>query len=289
MLSVVIPTRSKATSLRATLVALAAQEHRGPYEVVVVDDGSTDGTRELLHRSAGEGTGPALRVVEGPERGRAAARNTGAAAARGSRLLFLDDDILTVAGHLSAHQEPTGQRELAHGPLREFPGARRWLEQYAAVDAAELAAAAARVAAGAEGRLPRNTLETLICAMDEGKVPPVAPWAACVGANTSLPRALFEEVGGFDEGFGHGWGCEDLELGVRAHAAGARVVVPAPAAGVHLTHARPDRWEQHAANLDRFTALHGLRAVRELPRLLGEGGGVAAYVAACSEQAPAAR
>ncbi|MBD2830386.1 hypothetical protein ID875_27275 [Streptomyces globisporus] len=40
------------------------------------------------------------------------------------------------------------------------------------------------------------------------------------GANTSLPRALFEEVGGFDEGFGLGWGCEDLELGVRALAAG---------------------------------------------------------------------
>ncbi len=67
------------------------------------------------------------------------------------------------------------------------------------------------------------------------------------------------------------------------------MVVPAPAAGVHLTHARPDRWEQHAANLDRFTALHGLRAVRELPRLLGEGGGVAAYVAACTGAAPAVR
>ncbi|MFD8945020.1 glycosyltransferase family 2 protein [Streptomyces californicus] len=278
----VIPTRSKAPSLRATLVALAAQGHRGPYEVVVVDDGSTDGTRELLHRLAGEAAGPAPRVVEGPERGRAAARNAGAEAARGRRLLFLDDDILTAPGHLNAHQDFSETQALAHGPLREFPGARRWLERHAASDAAELAAAAARVAAGEEGRLLRNTLETLVCAMDEGKVPPVAPWAACVGANTSLPRALFEEVGGFDEGFGLGWGCEDLELGVRALAAGAHVVVPAPAAGVHLTHARPDRWEQHAANLDRFTALHGLRAVRELPRLLGEGGGVAAYVAACT-------
>ncbi|SDD28470.1 Glycosyltransferases involved in cell wall biogenesis [Streptomyces sp. LaPpAH-199] len=289
MLSVVIPTRSKAPSLRATLVALAAQGHRGPYEVVVVDDGSTDGTRELLHRLAGEAAGPAPRVVEGPERGRAAARNAGAEAARGRRLLFLDDDILTAPGHLNAHQDFSETQALAHGPLREFPGARRWLERHAASDAAELAAAAARVAAGEEGRLLRNTLETLVCAMDEGKVPPVAPWAACVGANTSLPRALFEEVGGFDEGFGLGWGCEDLELGVRALAAGAHVVVPAPAAGVHLTHARPDRWEQHAANLDRFTALHGLRAVRELPRLLGEGGGVAAYVAACTGAAPAVR
>lgn len=283
LLSVVIPTRDKAASLRATLTALAAQGRPDGYEVVVVDDGCTDGTRELLHRLAVDGRVPAPQVVDGPRLGRAAARNTGARAARGASLLFLDDDILTAPGHLRAHQEASGERTLVHGPLREFPGARRWLDRYADVGEAELAAAAARVVAGSEGRLVRNTLESLICAMDEGRVPPVAPWAACVGANTSLPRRLFEEAGGFDEGFGLGWGCEDLELGVRLYEAGARAVVPAPAAGVHLTHARPDRWEQHDANLKRFGALHDLRAVRELPRLLGEGGGVAAYVTACTQ------
>jgi GT2 family glycosyltransferase len=287
VLSVVIPTRNKAASLRATLTALAAQRCPHPYEVLVVDDGSTDGTREMLDRLSSEegvgSTGPQPCVVAGPVRGRAAARNAGARAARGDRLLFLDDDILTAAGHLTAHQGAVGERVLAHGPLREFPGARRWLDRYETTGAVELAAAAARVVAGAEGRLLRNTLETLIHAMDAGQVPPVAPWAACVGANTSLPRALFEQVGGFDEEFGQGWGCEDLELGVRLCGAGARTVLPDAAAGVHLTHARPDRWEQHAANLDRFSALHDLTAVRQLPRLLGEGGGVRAYVAACTQ------
>ncbi|MFI6287516.1 glycosyltransferase family 2 protein [Streptomyces sp. NPDC051018] len=282
MLSVVIPTRNKAAPLRATLTALAAQRCPGPYEVLVVDDGSTDGTRELLDRLRSEaGTGPKPRVVAGPASGRAAARNAGARAARGDRLLFLDDDILTAPGHLTAHQENGGERVLAHGPLREFPGARRWLDRYGGAGAGELAAAAARVVAGEEGRLVRNTLETLIHAMDVGQVPPVAPWAACVGANTSLPRALFGEVGGFDEEFGVGWGCEDLELGVRLCGAGARIAVPAAGAGVHLTHARPDRWEQHEANLRRFGALHDLPSVRRLPLLLGEGGGVRAYVAAC--------
>ncbi|MFI2214206.1 glycosyltransferase family 2 protein [Streptomyces sp. NPDC020141] len=281
MLSVVIPTRDKAASLRATLTALAAQRCPLPYEVLVVDDGSADGTRETLRALDGELAAPRPRVVAGPARGRAAVRNAGARAARGERLLFLDDDILTPAGHLAAHAQAGARTVLAHGPLREFPGARRWLDRHRDAPVAELAAAAARVVAGTEGRLPRNTLETLICAMDAGQVPPVAPWAACVGANTSMPRALFERVGGFDEEFGRGWGCEDLELGVRLFAAGARAVVPAAAAGVHLTHARPDRWDQHAANMERFRALHDLPAVRLLPELLGEGGGVRAYVAAC--------
>ncbi|MEV1156014.1 glycosyltransferase [Micromonospora chokoriensis] len=280
MLSVVIPTRDKRASLRATLRGLAAQRCPVDYEVVVVDDGCVDGTQELLATAAGWFAG-ALRTVGGPSRGRAAARNAGAAAARGERLLFLDDDLLTGPGHLAAHHRPGVADVFAHGPLREFPGARRWLgEQEAATDV-ELEARITAVLSGRAGRLLSNTLESLINAMAAGVIPPVASWAACVGANTSVPRDVFERAGGFDEEFGRGWGCEDLELGVRLTAAGLRPVVLADAAGVHLTHARPDRWTQHDVNLARFVRLHPLPSVRYLDRLLGEAGSVRAYVAAC--------
>lgn len=281
MLSVVIPTRDKCVSLRVTLAVLAAQRSPAPHEVVVVDDGCRDATREV---AAGfrDAFGGALRVVDGPSRGRAAARNTGARAARGERLLFLDDDVLTAPAHLSAHAGLGAERCFAHGPLREFPAARRWLDDVREQDPRGVAERAAEVLAGREGRLVRNTLESLIAAMDDGRVPAVAPWAVCVGANTSVPRADFERVGGFDEGFGRGWGCEDLELGVRLTSAGLVPRLLAEGAGAHLSHPRPDRWEQHDTNLRRFRALHPRASVDLLPLLLGEGGSVRAYTDACA-------
>ncbi len=276
-LSVVIPTRDKAASLRATLSCLTAALAPDRTEVVVVDDGSTDGTAGVLSVF---GDRLALRTVAGPRRGRAAARNAGAAAATGGRLVFLDDDVLTGRTFLMAHRAAARADSFAHGPLREFPTARHWLVRHADTPPLELAEQAARVVAGDGHRLLHNTLETLVLAMAHGRVPPVAPWLTCVGANVAVPRRAFEAVGGFDEGFGRGWGCEDLELGARLTAAGLGARVVDRAAGIHLTHARPGRWEQHDANLRRFVALHDTAAVRLLPALLAEGGGVRQYLAA---------
>ncbi|WP_030241122.1 glycosyltransferase family 2 protein [Streptomyces sp. NRRL S-350] len=251
-LSVVVPTKDKPESLRATLACLLAAA-APPVEIVVVDEGDAPVTAPA---------DPAVRVVEGPRRGRAAARNAGARAASGTRLLFVDDDILTGPGFLAAHAAHGTGPGFVHGPLMEFPGARRWL---AAVGPDPVAAAA--VVGGAE-RLVRNNLEAAVLAVAAGAAPARLGWLACVGANLSLSRAAFDQVGGFDEGFGTRWGCEDLELGVRLLAAGHRPTVDPGAPGVHLTHARPDRWEQHEVTHARFAALHDTADVRALPLLL---------------------
>jgi GT2 family glycosyltransferase len=276
--SVVIPTRDKAASLRATLSCLLTNSLRSGFEVVVVDDGATDDTAQVLRAFAADH--PAVRTVAGPGRGRAAARNAGAAAATGRQLVFLDDDVLTGPTFLSAHRAAARPDTFVHGPLREFPGARRWLARHAGANAPKLAGEALAVLAGNGHRLLRNTLETLVLSMAHGRVPAVAPWLTCVGANTAVPRHAFEAAGGFDEGFGRGWGCEDLELGVRLVAAGLGARIADGAEGVHLTHARPGRWEQHDANLQRFVRLHDTEAVRLLPELLGERGSVRRYLAA---------
>ncbi|MFJ4618071.1 glycosyltransferase family 2 protein [Streptomyces sp. NPDC088812] len=275
VLSVVIPTRDKAASLRLVLACLARQTGAGPYETVVVDDGCTDGTPRVVADAAGR---LPLRTVPGPGAGRAAARNAGARAARGTLLLFLDDDILlppaALAAHVAEHARPGPA--CVHGPLRELPGARRLL---ASADEA-LDDPYGTAAGGRFGRTVSTALERLVLGMADGGLPPVSPWLTCVGANTSMPYEVWEAAGGYDEGFGTTWGCEDLELGLRLWRSGARMRLAPAAPGIHLTHERADRWEQHTVNLTRFTAKHPIPAVRALPELLGPSGDARRYVTA---------
>ena len=85
LVSVVVPTRNNARTLAACLESVRAQDYR-PIEVLVIDNGSTDGTPEIAARLAD-------RVEDrGPER--SAQRNRGAALARGEHLLFIDSDML---------------------------------------------------------------------------------------------------------------------------------------------------------------------------------------------------
>ena len=88
LVSVIIPTYNRADLVRQALASVKAQTYRD-FEIVVVDDGGTDGTSEVL--SAWR----EIRVLRHLcRRGVAAARNTGAAAARGQWLAFLDSDDL---------------------------------------------------------------------------------------------------------------------------------------------------------------------------------------------------
>jgi len=84
--SVIIPTYNHATFLAGALESVFAQTSH-PREVVVVDDGSTDGTPDVLQAYEGR-----IRVLTQSNRGVAAARNAGAALASGDLLAFLDAD-----------------------------------------------------------------------------------------------------------------------------------------------------------------------------------------------------
>jgi GT2 family glycosyltransferase len=101
VLSVVIPCRDAEATLGEQLEALAGQEWGRPWEVLVADNGSTDGSRELVARFADRL--PGLRIVEAADKpGAAHARNTGAAAAAGGYFAFLDADDVVAPGWLAA-------------------------------------------------------------------------------------------------------------------------------------------------------------------------------------------
>lgn len=89
LVSVIIPTYNRAYCIERAIDSAAAQTHR-ELEILVVDDGSTDGTDELIRRRYA--ADPRVRCIRQPNSGVSGARNTGLRAARGEYVALLDSD-----------------------------------------------------------------------------------------------------------------------------------------------------------------------------------------------------
>ena len=120
-LSVVIPTYNRAGTLESTLdVILAQAAMRKDIEVIVIDDGSTDDTPNILERKRRQW--PMLRTQSIPNGGAGPARNIGASMAEGDLLLFLGDDTVPCsrdffAAHIDAHRAYPGLDKAVLGKI----------------------------------------------------------------------------------------------------------------------------------------------------------------------------
>lgn len=121
MFSLVIPTRNRAEILIQALTYLENLTFpRSKFEVIVVNDGSTDHTKELLEKL---NVGYRLRVFHRDGRGTSATRNFAIEQAEGTHILFIDDDVFPVPDLLEHHEEAhRGHlRRLVRGPVINIP------------------------------------------------------------------------------------------------------------------------------------------------------------------------
>ena len=109
-MSVVVPARNAGGTIGATIEALERQDLDAPYEVIVVDDGSRDGTATLAERAAGVAV-----LVRQDGLGPAAARNRGAAAARAPVLAFTDADCVPEPDWLREGLDAISGHDLVQG------------------------------------------------------------------------------------------------------------------------------------------------------------------------------
>lgn len=182
MISVIIPLYNKAGSIAQALDSVLAQEYQD-FEVIVVDDGSTDGGASVV-----ENYGDArIRLVRQENAGVSAARNRGIEEARGEYVAFLDADDVWMPGFLS---------EIA-ALQREFPQCRAQATNYVFNSNGVKSPTILRKIpfSGERGGLP-NYFEVASCSH-----PPVWTSAVCI------ERALLQEIGGFPVGLKSG---EDL-------------------------------------------------------------------------------
>jgi glycosyltransferase involved in cell wall biosynthesis len=101
--SVVVPTWNRAMYLRHTVASLVAQEYpHDRYEIIVVDDGSTDATMAVVQEYAGSNCAARVHAIHQPHAGLNVARNAGIAAASGDLICLVDDDVEAPRGWLRA-------------------------------------------------------------------------------------------------------------------------------------------------------------------------------------------
>lgn len=206
MASIVIPTYNRFASLLRTLDSLQQQSVSSEsFEVIVVSDGSTDGSGEKL---ASYHPPYSLNFVEQANQGPAAARNNGARRASGQWLIFLDDDIVVFPEFVAAHVEA-----LQGGPDRVVIGyLPPILERQAGYFQIEL----------------RGWWEAMFALM---RFPGYRfRYSNLLTGNFSLATAHFNRLGGFNETLR----ChEDFEFGLRLIEAQAAFVFSERACGEH--------------------------------------------------------
>ncbi|MDR7542813.1 MAG: glycosyltransferase [Armatimonadota bacterium] len=248
-LSIVVCTRNRAASLTRTLESLGALAVPDgcTAELVVVDNGSTDGTADVVERFA-RSTTMRVRYAYEATPGVARARNRGLHEAAGEIIAFTDDDCLVDCG---------------------------WLQQLVA----ELDADAHTVMVFGRTRMAVSTQPALSVKDDDERrlyEYPTPPWVIGHGNNMAMRRALVDEVGSFDEGMGAGTRVgsgSDTEYVFRILRRGHRILYSPGAVVWHdlsrYTAEDAQRvWDAYARGRGAFYIMHTIRGDRWAAKML---------------------
>jgi len=194
MWSIIIPTYNRLPILQKCLMAMETQDFTQEYEIVVVDDGSTDGTIEFLQTHRAEF--PHVQLFQQNHEGAAIARNTGIDVAKGEIIVFIDSDLVVTPTFLSVHAKAIAGHQKAF--------------TYGAV-------------------INTNNFESPTSA--QVKLQDISTAFFATG-NVAIAKHWLIKAGKFDPSFRqYGW--EDLELGVRLKNLGLQLIKCPEAVGYH--------------------------------------------------------
>ncbi len=229
LVSIVIPVFNKLELTRDCLTAIKANTS-GSYEVIVVNNASTDGSTEFLREQ--EKSGAIRHILNSENQGFARGCNQGAQAARGSLVLFLNNDTKVTPNWLDAMVQASkrpgvgivgakllyADNRIQHAGIGFINGIPDHPNRFASANAPEV------------NQFRELDMVTAACLM--------------------IPRELHLKLAGFDESYRNG--VEDIDLCIRARAAGWKVVYEPKATVYHLEGQSAGRFDHVNENLKIF-------------------------------------
>ncbi|GAA1022206.1 glycosyl transferase [Acrocarpospora pleiomorpha] len=238
--SVVIPTYNRAELLRHTLYALTLQTlPREEFEVIVVDDGSDDGTAGVA-RSFDDRLNLSYTFREREGYRAAKTRNVGIFQAKADICVLFDCGVLAgsdcLRAHLSSHDDAAAPVAVTGYVFCYNFGGEDADLMSRTIDFANPDATIAMLRANRQWLDMREDFYTKY-GDDYGYLP--APWMNYWTCNVSARTDQLRAVGGFDEDF-VAWGGEDIDLGYRLHRDGAHFVLNRDAVAIHSPHPKSE-------------------------------------------------
>lgn len=226
--SIIIATYNRKNLLQEAIKSLLVQDYpKDKHEIIVIDDGSTDGTDKMIHSLFSSH----LRYFRRPARGgQSKARNLGIRESKGEITIFIDSDIIAplhfIREHMSAHRRH--KDTIVDGPAIFIDS----LDEI--------------------GHWSKKTLAFFDFF-----------GASFITANTSCPKRLLLSAGGFDEDFGVGFGWQDREIGLRLRRMGVRRVKNRSAFAYHFREEKgytcqeiSQKWRDRGVNAVLFYKKH---------------------------------
>jgi GT2 family glycosyltransferase len=233
LVSIITPVFNNLAFTTQLMDSLERNDNDWPFELILIDNGSTDGTREFVTNSKYKMNGQYIRNES--NLGFAAANNQGSRVAKGNFLLLLNNDMIVTKGFLSAMMSVFSEEKAvgAVGAKLIFPGS--GLIQHAGVFELE------------------NGLPDHAHFNRQADYPPANKREAVfavTGAAMLVPKSLYNELGGLDEEYTNGW--EDVDLCQKIRQAGMNIYYEPRAVIYHYESRTEGRYLNDVRNMNIY-------------------------------------
>lgn len=265
-ITVVIPTYNSMMLLKETLDSFKKQTlNSNEFEIIVVDDGSKDGTRFLVDEYR-EALDISYYYLEDKGFRLSAARNVGIHYAKYPLLLVFDCGMLAseqlLTEHIKAHENHNNNVVI---------GLSYGVEEFTMENAAALTDIMQNNDLRRTFALLKNSPQFFDCRYHSCKAvnfdlsQTLSPWVMCWGGHISAKTQLLRDIGSFDEWF-NTWGGEDVDLAIRLHQHGGQFTILPGCEAIHMPHFRCEDSNKQSSqqNIQYIIAKHQVPGVAML-------------------------